>query len=60
MTFSPESGNVANEFANYVKSNDKDLIKKFSVDEIKRALVEFSRDRNKAFYKAMEIRVKDL
>jgi hypothetical protein len=60
MTFSPESGNVANAFAKYIKTNDISLIDEFSVDEIKRAIIEFNRSRNSDFYKAMEFRVNDL
>ena len=60
MTLSPESKNVANAFHKYAETNEKSLIETFSLDEIRRAMLEFSIDKNMAFYKAMELRANDL
>ncbi len=57
---SKRSQEITNAFQKYVKGGNKSLIESFSIEEIERALAEYSLDQGSSFYIVMEQRIEHL
>jgi hypothetical protein len=55
-----KSQEIFNNFEAYIKTPDKRLIGKFSIDELELALCEYSVNTNRPFYIAIQNRVNEL
>ena len=55
-----KSQQIVNVFSQYIKTQNAALIKEFKLEDIKFALVQYHADKNFPFYKAMEMRIKEL
>lgn len=55
-----KSQEIFNNFEAYIKNPNKSLIGKFSIDELKLALCEYSANTNRPFYIAIQNRVDEL
>ncbi|MDP2938699.1 MAG: hypothetical protein Q8O13_01260 [Candidatus Omnitrophota bacterium] len=60
MTASEKSHEIVNNFCKYVETGNKALITKYSLEELKQAKYQCSKDSSKEFYKAIEDRIKEL
>jgi len=57
---SKRSQEITNAFQKHVKGGNKSLIESFSIEEIERALAEYSLDQGSPFYIVMEQRIEHL
>ncbi len=57
---SERSQEITNAFQKHVKGGNKSLIESFSIEEIERALAEYSLDQGSSFYIVMEQRIEHL
>jgi len=57
---SKRSQEITNAFQKHVKGENKSLIESFSIEEIERALAEYSLDQGSSFYIVMEQRIEHL
>ena len=55
-----KSNQIVNAFSQYIKTQDAALINGLKLADIKFALLQFHADKNFPFYKAMEMRIKEL
>jgi len=60
MTVSEKSHEIVNNFCKYVETGNKALIEKYSLQELKQAKYQYSKDSYREFYKAIEDRIKEL
>lgn len=60
MTASEKSHEIVNNFCKYVETGNKALITKYSLEELKQAKYQYSKDSYKEFYKAIEDRIQEL
>ena len=60
MKVSEKSHEIVNNFCKYVEAGNKALIEQYSLEELRQAKYQYSKDSNREFYKAIEDRIKEL
>lgn len=60
MSASEKSHEIVNQFCKYIQIGNKTLIESYSLEDLKRAKYEYSRDSYREFYKAIEDRIREL
>ena len=60
MTASEKSHEIVNNFCKYVETGSKALITKYSLEELKQAKYQYSKDSCREFYRAIEDRIQEL